>query len=99
MSQYMLNSDKSIGKTMTNNKDNCLYDLYAVVNHIGTITSGHFTNFCKSEHNEWLLFDDDRVFELHQNIEKEIVTNKAYILFYKRRRFRSGNILKTMSLS
>ena len=48
--------------------------------------------------NDWIYFDD-RVFKLNKNSEKGVVTNKAYILFYKRQRFRSGNILKTMSLS
>ena len=99
MGKHMLISDKDAGITMSSAKENCLYDLYAVVNHMGTISSGHFTSFCKTEKDDWILFDDERVFELHQSIEKELVTNKAYILFYKRQRFRSGNILKTMSLN
>ena len=99
MSNHMLIANKEAGNTMSSAKENSLYDLYAVVNHMGTISSGHYTSYCKTEKDDWMLFDDDRVFELHQNIEKELVTNKAYILFYQRQRFRSGNILKTMSLS
>ena len=100
ISGLMINSRKKMaGVTVKNTRENYLYDLYAVVNHIGNISSGHFTCFCINENNDWLYYDDDRVFRLNKDVEKEIVTNKAYILFYKRQRFRSGNILKTMSLS
>lgn len=99
MSYWMLNSKKKQGVTMKTTKDNYLYDLYSVVNHTGGISGGHCTSFCKLEDGKWLFFDDDRVFQVTGDIEEEIVTKKAYILFYKRQRFRSGNVVKTMSLA
>ena len=99
MSSLMLNSKKKVGMTMKNTKENYLYDLYSVVNHTGTVFSGHYTCYCKSESGKWLYFNDERVYEVNQDIEKEIITNKAYILFYKRNRFRTGNILNTMNVS
>lgn len=98
MSSCMLNSKKRQGVTMKSTKENCLYDLYAVVNHTGGISGGHYTAFCKADDEKWLFFDDDRVFQVVGNIEEEIVTKKAYILFYRRQRFGSGNVVKTISL-
>ena len=99
MSFWMLNSKKKLGVTMKTTRENYLYDLYSVVNHTGGISGGHYTSFCKLDDGKWLYFDDDRVFQVTGDIEEEVVTKKAYILFYKRQRFRSGNILKTMSLA
>jgi ubiquitin C-terminal hydrolase len=97
LSFLMLNAKKKVGLSVKHNKDNYLYDLFAVVNHAGTENSGHNTAYCRSENGEWLFFDDDRAFILSKDIEQEIISHKAYILFYKRQRFRSANILTTMN--
>ncbi len=41
----------------------CIYDLFAVCNHIGPyITSGHYTAICKNSANgNWYCFDDSEV--------------------------------------
>ncbi|OMJ66845.1 hypothetical protein SteCoe_36175 [Stentor coeruleus] len=96
MKGFMKNSKKSMGNTVKNTKNNYLYDLFAVVEHEGDLYSGHNTAYCKQPNGEWLHFNDDRVFLLNGNIEQEIITSRAYILFYKRQRFRSANIVKTM---
>mmetsp|Transcript_4866 Transcript_4866/g.7930 ORF Transcript_4866/g.7930 Transcript_4866/m.7930 type:complete len:776 (+) Transcript_4866:321-2648(+) len=61
------------------------YDLVAVSNHIGrTNKAGHYTAYAKSPINKkWYKFDDTRVNEVRRDY---VVTDKAYILFYKRRR-------------
>ena len=42
-----------------------LYDLFAVGNHHGGMTGGHYTAFCKNAINEkWYLLDDDFVSEV-----------------------------------
>ena len=42
-----------------------LYDLYAVGNHHGGMTGGHYTAFCKnSVSKKWYLMDDDFVQEV-----------------------------------
>jgi ubiquitin C-terminal hydrolase/Ca2+-binding EF-hand superfamily protein len=98
LSFWMLNSKKKKGNTIKTTRENNLYDLYAVVNHTGGISGGHYTSFCKMNDGYWLYFDDDKVFQVTGEAEEEIVTKKAYILFYKRQRFRSSNVVKTMSI-
>ena len=98
LSFMMLNSKKKMGNTIKTTRENNLYDLYAVVNHTGGISGGHYTSFCRIDDGKWLYFDDDKVFQVTGEPDEEIVTKKAYILFYKRQRFRSSNVVKTMSL-
>lgn len=68
------------------NKLNFKYELYGVINHSGSLNCGHYTAFTKNPVNgEWYLFDDDSVMHIDKSIvEKTIVTNKAYVLLYKR---------------
>ncbi|VDM18701.1 unnamed protein product [Hydatigera taeniaeformis] len=64
--------------------DDCTYDLYGVINHHGSVQSGHYTAYClDSTDHRWRNFDDSRVTELS---DSEIVTRAAYVLFYKRSR-------------
>ena len=82
-----------IGKHGYNN----LYDLFAVVNHSGNVFGGHYTCSCIGEiagEKKWLYYDDDRVYQLQDSHTfNEIVTSKAYILFYKRQRFAPSNVI------
>ena len=57
-----------------------LYDLYAISNHTGFTTGGHYYAFCKNN-DKWYIFNDSQVQEI---AEDKIVTPEAYILFYKR---------------
>ncbi|EJC99956.1 cysteine proteinase [Fomitiporia mediterranea MF3/22] len=56
------------------------YDLYAVTNHFGTLSSGHYTAFVNSRGN-WLYCDDSRISTADA---KEVVGKPAYVLYYKR---------------
>jgi len=58
------------------------YDLYAVSNHIGNLSGGHYTAYVKFE-NSWYYVNDASSRKI-DNV-KEVVSSKAYILFYKRR--------------
>lgn len=59
------------------------YDLYAVINHYGIITAGHYTCMVKNEEKQtWYQYDDS---SCQQISEREIRSSMAYILFYKRR--------------
>lgn len=67
-----------------NNNEKFIYDLYAISNHYGGISGGHYTAFCKNEvFKTWFEFNDSSVNEV--NPEK-IVNPGAYVLFYKRRK-------------
>uniref|UniRef100_A0A0N5A1M1 Ubiquitin carboxyl-terminal hydrolase n=1 Tax=Parastrongyloides trichosuri TaxID=131310 RepID=A0A0N5A1M1_PARTI len=57
-----------------------LYDLYAIVNHRGSLNSGHYTSFVKLE-NEWFLCDDDIVSPVYS--EDELKSDKAFMLYYR----------------
>uniref|UniRef100_A0AAV2KMX9 ubiquitinyl hydrolase 1 n=1 Tax=Knipowitschia caucasica TaxID=637954 RepID=A0AAV2KMX9_KNICA len=60
-----------------------LYDLYAVCNHHGGMSGGHYTAFCRnSVDGQWYSFDDSSVEVVP---EAEVVTHGAYLLFYQRR--------------
>ena len=54
------------------------YDLYAIVQHHGDISAGHYTAICNINDN-WILFNDSQLFKIDTP-----VTDDAYILFYKR---------------
>jgi len=56
------------------------YDLYAVTNHFGSLSSGHYTAFISSR-GGWVYCDDSRVTPVEA---KEVVGKPAYILYYKR---------------
>jgi ubiquitin C-terminal hydrolase len=59
-------------------KNNVKYDLYGVIEHSGTLNSGHYMAICKND-DKWILYNDS-IFEEINNP----VTENAYILFYKR---------------
>ena len=58
-----------------------IYDLYAISNHIGNINNGHYYSFVKSlSNNNWYIIDDNNITQIN---ESNIITDNAYILFYK----------------
>ena len=58
-------------------KDKCIYNLYAVINHTTNFGVNHFTAFCRNN-KKWVEYDDHKV---NYDI-KNPVTKEAYILFY-----------------
>ena len=69
--------------SQTKNK-NIKYDLFAVANHYGSLHFGHYTAFClNSINNKWYEFNDSCVREI--NDETKIVTQNAYVLFYRQK--------------
>ncbi|KAL6052958.1 Ubiquitin carboxyl-terminal hydrolase, partial [Balamuthia mandrillaris] len=66
-------------------KQQRLYDLFAVSNHSGGLGGGHYTAFAKNVNTgKWYHFNDSRVSIVN---EEEIKTNSAYVLFYVQRGF------------
>ena len=69
-----------------------VYDLYAVCNHTGTLSSGHYTAFCKNPvDGRWYHYDDTTVQPI---AEDQLATAGAYMLFYVRQ-----SLLSTSPLS
>lgn len=68
-------------KNFTESRQSCIYNLYAVCNHSGTMYCGHYTSYCRHPHTkDWYKFDDSKVSALRK---EEIVNDQAYILFYQ----------------
>ena len=57
------------------------YKLYGVVNHFGSQHFGHYTAFAELDSGQWAEFNDSSVSQMSK---KDIVSEGAYILFYKR---------------
>jgi len=88
--QSELDSDRTSSKSnglvqplMSPGRSNSLYDLYAVVNHIGALGAGHYVAnvFCESD-GKWKCFNDHQCRDID---ESEVISPYAYILFYARR--------------
>ena len=57
------------------------YSLYAVCNHTGTMSYGHYTAVCKRKDGSYQMFNDNAVSDIDIPRESEV----PYILFYKRK--------------
>lgn len=58
------------------------YDLYAICNHMGGPMGGHYNAFVKTSE-QWCLFDDGNV---RKHVpENQLITPKAYCLFYRKK--------------
>ncbi|XP_034532016.1 uncharacterized protein LOC117807073 isoform X2 [Notolabrus celidotus] len=69
--------------------ENQTYELYAVVEHVGDLRSGHYTACIKSQEDDrWYKFDDARVTlvdsQLFQTDNSE-KSDSAYLLFYRKK--------------
>ncbi|RLN91817.1 hypothetical protein BBJ28_00005522 [Nothophytophthora sp. Chile5] len=92
--------------------DASVYDLYAVANHVGGLTRGHYTAYCRYDTDLpesaalftpterggdvqcpelWFRFDDEKVAEIAAG---DVITDAAYVLFYKRRTLSPHNVLQ-----
>ncbi|XP_074276694.1 ubiquitin carboxyl-terminal hydrolase 5 [Silene latifolia] len=61
-----------------------LYELYALINHYGSMGSGHYTAHIKLlDEIRWYNFDDSHIMGIN---EDEVKTNAAYVLFYRRKK-------------
>jgi hypothetical protein len=60
-----------------------IYDCYAVSNHYGGLGGGHYTAYAMNDGGVWCHYDDSRITE---NVDpKEVVSEAAYCLYYRRR--------------
>ncbi|XP_053621781.1 ubiquitin carboxyl-terminal hydrolase 37-like isoform X2 [Plodia interpunctella] len=66
------------------NRQNAVYNLYAVSNHSGTTYSGHYTAYCKHPYTgDWHEYNDSRVSPI---AARNVVSSEAYMLFYELQR-------------
>eukprot|EP00980_Cylindrotheca_fusiformis_P018509 scaffold6124_cov122-Cylindrotheca_fusiformis.AAC.28 len=60
-----------------------IYDCYGVSNHYGGLGGGHYTAYILNDDGTWCYYDDTRV--TTQVEIKEVVSDAAYVLYYRRR--------------
>ena len=64
-------------------KESYIYDLYGIANHMGGTMGGHYTSFIKNANGKWYHCNDTDVKEV--TTENELITPRAYCLFYRKR--------------
>ncbi|CAH6782602.1 ubiquitin carboxyl-terminal hydrolase 51 [Phodopus roborovskii] len=57
------------------------YSLFAVINHHGTLESGHYTSFIRQQKDQWFSCDDAIVTKATM---EELLYSEGYLLFYHR---------------
>ena len=62
-------------------KDECVFNLYAVVNQVGSLNSGHYYSYIKNTDGNWYSFNDNIVSTLDTD---SVVSENAYCLFYQK---------------
>ena len=73
-----------LGNYLCKKSDKDIYDLFAVANHVGGLHGGHYFAYCKNcIDGEWYEFNDSHVSKIDS---KKVVSENAYVLFYKRKR-------------
>ena len=63
------------------NKSGCIYDLYGICNHMGTLNGGHYTCYVKKNDN-WLDINDESICKME---EKKLISKMSYCLFYRKK--------------
>ena len=73
--KYVVNEDK---------KKESVYDLFAIGNHSGSLSFGHYYAYAKNHvTGKWFEFNDNSVFEIDGS--NRLVSSTAYVLFYRKR--------------
>ena len=84
-------------KTGGNGNGTSKYDLYGIVNHTGSLSSGHYTAMCCiDDENHWCIFNDHRVIPVPTDEVSKCAAECArscYVLFYKRKDTRTANLI------
>jgi ubiquitin C-terminal hydrolase len=70
--------------SLTSSKEEILYDLYGVSNHMGGLGGGHYVAHVLGQGNQWYLMDDSQVSLVGPQLQGNMPS--AYVLFYKKRR-------------
>jgi len=58
------------------------YSLYAVVNHLGTLDSGHYTCFIRQHKDQWFKCDDHLITKATSST---VLQSEGYLLFYHKK--------------
>ena len=76
-------SPSSASASSSSSSSPALYDLFAIVRHLGSVSGGHYIAYCRSHTTgRWYEFDDKHVTEIS---EEKVAKIEAYVLFYRRK--------------
>ena len=78
-------SELNLSPFMSKNNDTLedyRYSLYAVINHIGSITGGHYTAYVRHQKDVWVKCDDHVITTVKL---EEVLNSEGYILFYHKK--------------
>lgn len=66
---------------------NVKYELYGVVQHMGSLNGGHYISYTQNPiNNLWYEYNDSSVQQIpNDKLASEIENSRSYILFYKRK--------------
>ncbi|KAK0560671.1 hypothetical protein OC861_006185 [Tilletia horrida] len=78
---FVTSSVRADGKGLQEDPDAYVYDLFTVIEHEGTISTGHYTNYSKRS-DGWYRFNDDKITPAKVS---EVLSSRAYQLCYIRR--------------
>lgn len=71
--------------------EECVYDLIAIICHVGTIKSGHYFSIVKNEDN-WYKIDDTEIVQLEK--KGEVINKDALVLVYYKRDIKTTSSTK-----
>lgn len=74
-------ADNNADKNINSNPNSDSYCLFAVVNHSGTIETGHYTAYIRQCRDQWFKCDDHLITRASV---QEVLQSEGYLLFYHR---------------
>lgn len=80
-----------ISQYVVSGGQDAVYDVFAVMNHMGTIGSGHCFTHAMGRDGQWYVHDDVR--NIMPIPTSEVITNEAYVILARRRDVPSGNVV------
>jgi ubiquitin carboxyl-terminal hydrolase 4/11/15 len=96
ISQWVNGIEISGGMTLSTTVFQNAYDLYAIILHSGGLSAGHYTTLLKvlkDNDSMWILMDDGNIYAMNEDPDTLEVARNAYMLFYRRRKFSSSNVI------
>ena len=93
---YSVNFEENIDISEFIDKDcgyarDCNYQLFAVINHSGSINSGHYYTYLKIEKKDWFEFNDSKVKKIEDISDS---SETAYALFYIKQKYINSKFYK-----
>ena len=73
-----------VNKIVPNSKENKIFKLFGIINHLGSSDSGHNFSYCENIFDsQWFEFNDSLVSPVHLEDILKNISGKEFILFYR----------------